>query len=253
MILTRRMTNEEKDSLLKIKEKHYLTNNLLKNIFSAINVGTGLLLVIFFLSLLLGGITALAVICFTGKKLIYFIPNLKTYLSYGVIIFIIINYAIWIYIGIKSYLTQKKVDQENVLKIEQEIKEGLVTEETYNVEEAICFIEIEHGGLSYFLKLNDGRIMFIYDYESPCWDDEEDENLSEQELIEKKQEKFLPTKEIKFIKSPITNFTIKEQYLGEKIKPNGIYDFFDIDIPEHGEFINYKWDELIDELFKKNK
>ncbi|WP_220183834.1 hypothetical protein [Marinobacterium marinum] len=93
--------------------------------------------------------------------------------------------------------------------LRQDISGGKVLDETYNVIEAKRFKEPEHGGLIYFLRMDDDRVLVIYDHESIALEMEGENALSSS---------FEPRRELHIVRAPSTEYILEQEFSGEKLE-----------------------------------
>ncbi len=83
-----------------------------------------------------------------------------------------------------------------------------VIDENYKVAEAKRFQEPEHGGLMYFLRMDDDRVMVLYDHESVELEMEGKDALNSS---------FKPCRELHIVRAPNTEYFIKQEFSGERV------------------------------------
>jgi hypothetical protein len=127
-----------------------------------------------------------------------------------------------------------------------DLEEGQVIEESYQFSAAKRFQEPEHGGLFYFLRTTDDKVMVVYDQESQDLGVQGEDPLSS---------KFQPCRELLIIRAPRTEYVLSKQFSGEVLDAG---DPHELSLapelwPESETFCKFRWDDLEDRLCKKRK
>ena len=96
--------------------------------------------------------------------------------------------------------------------LRDDLEAGLVSEEQLTVLEAKVLQEPEHGGLIYFLRSDDDRVLVLYDRESLdlAMTDEDPMGSS-----------FEPQSIVTIVRAPQSGFTIESSFSGENINVHG--------------------------------
>jgi hypothetical protein len=89
-----------------------------------------------------------------------------------------------------------------------DIDERKVIDERYRVTAAKRFQEPEHGGLIYFLRMDDDRVLVLYDYESVEREMDGKDALSST---------FKPRSELHIVRAPNTKYFIEQEFSGEAL------------------------------------
>lgn len=131
-------------------------------------------------------------------------------------------------------------------EIRADLKEGQVIEESYEFSAAKRFQEPEHGGLFYFLRTIDDKVMVVYDQES------QDLGVQGEDPL---RSKFQPCKELLIIRAPKTKYVLSKQFSGAVLDAG---DPRELSLspelwPESETFCKFRWDDLEDRLSKKPK
>lgn len=94
------------------------------------------------------------------------------------------------------------------IALRQDIDCRKVIDERFKVTDAKRFQEPEHGGLIYFLRMDDDRVLVLYDYESV-----------ELEMDGKGaiNSSFKPCRELQIIRAPNTKYFIEQKFSGEGV------------------------------------
>jgi len=93
--------------------------------------------------------------------------------------------------------------------IEADVQAGLVNEEHYEFTAVKRFQELEHGGLIYFLRTPDDKVLTLFDHES--------QDLGAQQLDPLKS-CFQPTLELIMVRAPKSDFVIERRFLGTPLE-----------------------------------
>ena len=96
--------------------------------------------------------------------------------------------------------------------VRDDLEAGLVSEEQLTILEAKVLQEPEHGGLIYFLRSDDDRVLVLYDRESL------DLAMADEDPM---GSSFEPQRNVTIIKAPHSGFTIKTSFSGENIDIHG--------------------------------
>jgi hypothetical protein len=122
---------------------------------------------------------------------------------------------------------------------------GLKYCEMLRIEEALCVQENEHSALGYFCRISDGRVMFILDHDSACW---EDEDLAKgyRRGVDPRQEHFVPADTLRVCRAPASGHVLKEEFSGQRVPVvEGIYWTDVTKLPEHGTFMDINWTTVL--------
>jgi hypothetical protein len=235
MIIERQPTQEE---ITVLKQAILQQESLRSHILDSLRIAMGVLILIFFVSLIVSLILSFLSIAITGHKLIYYIRDYLPPTNLFILSIIAFYCVLWSFVLYKlsSMRDKKRVTNINS-KINLDLKNNIVQEENFNITDILCFEEIEHGGLAYFLKTDENKVLFIMDYTSPC---------DEERTLEQKQKDFFPAKQFKLVKAPMSEVILSVTFSGERFVTSDIYSFGDIDqIPEHGTYVNCDWEDII--------
>jgi hypothetical protein len=116
----------------------------------------------------------------------------------------------------------------------RDLAAGTVDEQTHDVTAAMVFQEQEHGGLVYFLRLADERVLVLYDYES-------------QELGADGGEPFdsamKAAERVTLVRTPEAGFLVRHEFSGAPVEA-AAYDLLSDDLWDDGDFCDIPWDEL---------
>jgi hypothetical protein len=124
--------------------------------------------------------------------------------------------------------------------------------ETLQIEEALCVQENEHSGLGYFCRLADGRVIFMFDYASPSWEDD-DLATGYRRGIDPRQERFVPTHTLRVCRAPASGRVFDEEFSGEPVPlVEGIYWTDVTKLPDSGTFIGKSWKAVL-ARYKRDK
>ena len=125
-----------------------------------------------------------------------------------------------------------------------DLEKGLVTEEAYEFTAIKRFQEPEHGGLIYFLRTIDDKVLVLYDDESQELGAQGENPLSS---------KFKPSTELLLVRAPQTGIVISRHFSGSALDPGKPLE---ISVepqvwPEPETYCKYRWDELEKRLSEK--
>lgn len=156
------------------------------------------------------------------------------------------QYAIWI-IGIGAFFCAVYAIVSSIKwvrswedarpKLREDLENGEVQEESLTISEVKRFQEPEHGGLIYFLRISDNRVLVLYDHES------QDLGVDDKDPF---SSSFKPLTNLKIIRAPATSYFIKTEFSGGHID---IPETFDISVspkhwPEPDSWCEIPWDKL---------
>jgi len=92
--------------------------------------------------------------------------------------------------------------------VRADLEGGRVIEEYYRLDEAKRFQEPEHGGLIYFLRTDDERVLTFFDYDS------QDLGVRDQDPL---QSGFVPRTDLTIVRAPRSAFVIEMRLDGEPL------------------------------------
>lgn len=153
------------------------------------------------------------------------------------------QYAIWVVLvafpicglySIISTINWLKNWKDHRPLLKKDITEGVVFDEKYQVKDVKRFQEQEHGGLIYFLRMSDDRVLVLYDYES--------QNQDGDPLASS----FTPRDQLHIVRAPNSNYFISQKFSGEKILAPDTVGLFapPEEWPEHDDWCDIPWDDL---------
>lgn len=118
---------------------------------------------------------------------------------------------------------------------------GIVTEEKLTVVEAKLLQEPEHGGLIYFLRTDDERVLVLYDRESL------DLAMADEDPM---GSSFKPQRAVTIVKAPRSQFTISTSFGGENIDIHGPVEMTASpnSWPEDEDFCSIPWSQIEEQL-----
>ena len=121
--------------------------------------------------------------------------------------------------------------------VSSEIEAGQVLEEHHRFIEARRFQEPEHGGLMYFLRTSDDRVLVLYDSES--------QDLGVQGL-DPFSSSFLPKRELTIVRTPESDIVISTDFVGEGFAFSETTELgaSPDKWPESGKFYDVSWADL---------
>lgn len=121
--------------------------------------------------------------------------------------------------------------------LRSDVEGGLVVDNTYEVSEVKRFQEQEHGGLIYFLRMNDNKVLTLYDYESVELQMEGNNPL---------QSNFKPCNKLRIVEAPKTGYFISQEFSGEELLLSEPIDLLSSPDkwPEGESWCNIPWNEL---------
>lgn len=127
------------------------------------------------------------------------------------------QYAIWI-VGVGAAIcaaysivssvkwVKAWVDDRPLLK--EDLRNNKVLEEALEIVDIKRFQEPEHGGLIYFLRISDDRILVLYDEESQQLGVEDRDPFSSS---------FVPLHRLRIVRAPATQFLLSREFSGAPI------------------------------------
>jgi hypothetical protein len=125
--------------------------------------------------------------------------------------------------------------------LEADLAAGIKQCETLRIDEALCVQENEHGGLGYFCRVADGRVIFVLDYASASWEDE-DLAAGYRRGVDPRQERFVPTDTLRVCRGPARGHVFDEDFSGSPVpRVEGIYQADVAGLPESGTFVEAGW------------
>lgn len=123
------------------------------------------------------------------------------------------------------------------LDLKKDIEGGKVFDNTYEVQGVKRFQEQEHGGLIYFLLLQDNKVLTLYDYDSVELGMEGGDPLTTN---------FKPRRKLRIVKAPNTGYFITQEFTGEDVllpEPLDLLSSPD-EWPEGESWCNIPWQEI---------
>ena len=131
-------------------------------------------------------------------------------------------------------------------EIRADLEGGQVLEESYQFTAAKRFQEPEHGGLFYFLRTTDDKVMVIYDQES------QDLGVQGEDPL---KSSFQPCTELRIIRAPRTQYVIGKQFSGAALDAGAPRELTlaPESWPESETFCKIRWDDLEGRLSRKGK
>jgi hypothetical protein len=149
------------------------------------------------------------------------------------------------YFAVRSWLPDFRGRLARNAPFKIDLAGGVKQCETLPIEEALCVQENEHQGLGYFCRVADGRVVFVLDYESASW---EDEDLAEgyRRGVDPRQERFVPKSSLHVCRAPASGFVFDEEFNGDRVPlVEGIY-WTDVErLPESGSFVDKSWKSVL--------
>lgn len=121
--------------------------------------------------------------------------------------------------------------------LEADLASGMVSEEKYRISEVKRLQEPEHGGLVYFLRTENGRVLVLYD----------DESLRDHAVEGSPEESsFRPCEELVIVRALTTDFIIARRFHGTPLPlPPPLELTAPVDRwPENETFCSIPWDDL---------
>jgi len=128
--------------------------------------------------------------------------------------------------------------------LQADLAAGVKEIETLRIEEALCVQENEHGGLGYFCRVADGRVIFVIDSASASW---EDEDLAEgyRRGVDPRQERFVPTDTLRLCRAAASGYVFEEEFSGAPVpRVEGIYWTDVTRLPDSGTFVRRPWKKI---------
>jgi hypothetical protein len=139
--------------------------------------------------------------------------------------------------AIRSTVRWVKTLPDNRSELAADLAKGAVSDETYRVVGAKRFQEPEHGGLIYFLRTEDDRVLALYDHES--------QDLSVRGE-DPQQSSFRPRAELTLTRAPATRFVLDKRFNGQPIETPPPIELSapPHEWPENEAFCDVPWDDL---------
>jgi len=121
--------------------------------------------------------------------------------------------------------------------LEADLAKGEVSDENYHIVDVKRFQEPEHGGLIYFLLMDNNRVLVLYDHQSVELSLNEDDPFSSS---------FQPCYELNIVRAPMTNYFITQKFSGEVINIEKTFELLaPLDQwPEQESWCDIPWNEL---------
>lgn len=116
-----------------------------------------------------------------------------------------------------------------------DLKAGRVVEEAYEFTEALRMQEQEHGGLIYFLRTNDSKVLVLFDHESQDIGVQGEDPLTSS---------FKPRARLTMVRALETRLVIDRSFSGDPLDAGDPLDLLADDWPEDDEFCDTPWDDL---------
>jgi hypothetical protein len=131
-------------------------------------------------------------------------------------------------------------------EIRADLEEGQVIEESYQFSAAKRFQEPEHGGLFYFLRTTDDKVMVIYDQES------QDLGVRGEDPL---KSRFQASRELVIIRAPRTKYVIAKQFSLGALDAGDPHELSlaPESWPESETFCKIRWDDLEERLSRQRK
>jgi hypothetical protein len=130
-------------------------------------------------------------------------------------------------------------------ELRTDLSGGRVVEESYRFTEAKRFQEPEHGGLVYFLRTENDRVLVLYDPESANLGAAGEDPLSSP---------FRPSTELTMVRAPATRFVLDKRFNGSAMELSAPIALAvqPEEWPEQDEFCAISWNDLEARLGKKS-
>ena len=140
-------------------------------------------------------------------------------------------------IAIRSTIRWVKTWPDNRSDLAADLAKGIVIEEAYRVVGAKRFQEPEHGGLIYFLRTDDDRVLALYDHESQDLGARGEDPL---------RSTFRPSAELTLARAPATKFVLDKRFSGETIKASSPIELSvpPREWPDNEAFCDVPWNDL---------
>jgi hypothetical protein len=147
--------------------------------------------------------------------------------------------------AVMSSVRWVKACPDNRSKIRADLDEGLAIEESYEFSAAKRFEEPEHGGLFYYLRTTDDKVMVVIDEESTELGVRGEDPL---------RSKFQPCTELLIIRAPRTKYVLSKKFSGEPLHAGDpkVFSLAPELWPESESFCKIPWDDLEDRLCKEH-
>ena len=142
--------------------------------------------------------------------------------------------VIWLALELRRLVESRTTRRRAILA---DLDAGLVEEEELSVLEVKRFQEPEHGGLIYFLRVTDDRILVLYDYESQALGVDGEDPLASS---------FCPRQTLQRVQAPCSRDVLRQEFSGEPLPlpPPVMLAAKPERWPEPEEFSGTPWHEL---------
>ena len=122
--------------------------------------------------------------------------------------------------------------------IQADISAGQVAEEHYAFTSARRFQEPEHGGLMYFFRTTDDKVLALFDHES------QDLAVQEEDPL---RSTFKPKSNLVMVRAPKTGYVISKAFSGTQLE---VGDPIELSVgpkhwPESESYVDIPWSELV--------
>jgi hypothetical protein len=122
-------------------------------------------------------------------------------------------------------------------ELRTDLSRGIVVDEFYRLVEVKRFQEPEHGGLIYFLRNEDDRVLVLYDSESASLGAAGEDPLGSP---------FRPSSELTMVRAPATRFVLDTRFAGSAMTLSAPIELA-VQLkewPDQDEFCAISWDNL---------
>lgn len=118
-----------------------------------------------------------------------------------------------------------------------DLKDGRVVEERYSFTASKRFQEPEHGGLMYFLRTTDDKVLTLFDYES------QNLGVDRQDPL---KSGFRPLTKLLMVRAPQSRVVINQEFSGSLLNPGDPQDLAAPPElwPDSESYCNIPWDDL---------
>lgn len=118
-----------------------------------------------------------------------------------------------------------------------DLEGGRVVDERYQLVAAKRFQEPHHGGIFYFLRTSDDKVLVLFDHESQELAVNDKDPMSST---------FQPRTDLLMVRAPDTTFVIRKEFSGAPLVPGELHDMDEAleKWPEDESLCNIPWDDL---------
>jgi len=145
-----------------------------------------------------------------------------------------------------AYVHMRRDEARQHAMHKHDLEAGHVLVERHRVLEAYRAIRVEHRDRTYFLRLDDGRILYLGAYDPP--DDDNPACMSGHPDTE------LPNTEVEMVRAAVSRSTLSRRFPGRPFAPSRTFELVnDREEPNDGDFVDVPWESIPDHFGGKKK